>query len=250
MLSNKLSLNNINNTSSNLKDNIINIKEQEAKQINPTEYILSIDGARANMINWISFLCNKLNFSDQTLFRCVTIFDQYFSKISPKEVLNLDQQNLNLITIGCLSLSTKLEEINCNYISFLNEKVLNSQNSKIFINKDLTKMELKILKTLKFKTLYSTPLDFLEIYIEIFRNIFVKGDLMMDSQTFSNIKTFSINLMKNNITNKMYLTNISSDFANICLIKALEQLNMMNSFQYKQLEKSILTLNYQFANVL
>ena len=73
---------------------------------------------------------------------------------------------------------------------------------------------------------------------------------MMDSQTFSNIKTFSINLMKNNITNKMYLTNISSDFANICLIKALEQLNMMNSFQYKQLEKSILTLNYQFANVL
>lgn len=250
MLSNKLSLNNINNTLSNLKDNIINIKEQEAKQINPTEYILSIDGARANMINWISFLCNKLNFSDQTLFRCVTIFVQYFSKISPKEVLNLDQQNLNLITIGCLSLSTKLEEINCNYISFLNEKVLNSQNSKIFINKDLTKMELKILKTLKFKTLYSTPLDFLEIYIEIFRNIFVKGDLMMDSQTFSNIKTFSINLMKNNITNKMYLTNISSDFANICLIKALEQLNMMNSFQYKQLEKSILTLNYQFANVL
>lgn len=36
--------------------------------------ILSINGARANMINWISFLSNKLNFSAQTLFRCVTTF--------------------------------------------------------------------------------------------------------------------------------------------------------------------------------
>ena len=52
----------------------------------------------------------------------------------------MTQEKLNLITIACLSLSTKLEEINCNYITFLNEKVLNSPNSNIFTNKDLTKM--------------------------------------------------------------------------------------------------------------
>ena len=245
MLSNKLSLININNILSDLKDNIINLKEQEAKPINPNEYILSIDGARSNMINWLSLLCNKLNFNDKTLFRSIALFDQYFSIIHPEEAFNLDQQYLNLITIACLSLATKLEEINCNYISFLNEKVLNSPNSKIFTSKDLTRMELKILKTLKFKTLYSTPLDFLEIYLEIFRNISVD----IDSQSFLNIKALSINIMKNNINNIMYLTNNSSNCANSCLMKALEQISMMNSFKYKQLEQS-LTFNCQLTNIL
>ena len=202
------------------------------------------------MLNWLSFLCSKLNFSDQTLFRSISLFDQYFSRISPEQAINLDQLNLNLITIACLSLSTKLEEINCNYISFLNEKVLNSPNSKIFTNKDLTQMEFQILKTLKFKTLYSTPLDFLEIYLEIFRNIIVQGNSNIDSQIFSQIKTLSINLMKSNINNIMYLTNTSSNFGNLCFIQALNQVNMMNSFQFKQLEKSIFTFNYQFSNLL
>ena len=37
MLSNKLSLININNILLDLKDNILNLKEQEAKPINPNE---------------------------------------------------------------------------------------------------------------------------------------------------------------------------------------------------------------------
>ena len=250
MSSNKFSFNNINNNLTNLKEIFTNLKEEEAKPIDPTKYILSIDVARTNMLNWLSFLCSKLNFSDQTLFRSISLFDQYFSRISPEQAINLDQLNLNLITIACLSLSTKLEEINCNYISFLNEKVLNSPNSKIFTNKDLTQMEFQILKTLKFKTLYSTPLDFLEIYLEIFRNIIVQGNSNIDSQIFSQIKTLSINLMKSNINNIMYLTNTSSNFGNLCFIQALNQVNMMNSFQFKQLEKSIFTFNYQFSNLL
>ena len=250
MYSNKFSFNNINNNLTNLKEIFTNLKEEEAKPIDPTKYILSIDVARTNMFNWLSFLCSKLNFSDQTLFRSISLFDQYFSRISPEQAINLDQLNLNLITIACLSLSTKLEEINCNYISFLNEKVLNSPQSKIFTNKDLTQMEFQILKTLKFKTLYSTPLDFLEIYLEIFRNIIVQGNSNLDSHIFSQIKTISINLMKSNINNIMYLTNTSSNFANLCFIQALNQVNMMNSFQFKQLEKSIFTFNYQFSNLL
>ena len=250
MISNKLSLHNINNNLSNLKENFTNLKEEEAKPINTAKYILSIDIARANMVNWLSFLCNKLNFSDQTLFRSISLFDQYFSRISPEQAINLNQENLNLITIACLSLSTKLEEINCNYISFLNEKVLNSPNSQIFTNKDLTKMEFTILKILKFKILYSTPLDFLEIYLEIFKNIIGGGDSNIDSNLFFSIKSLSLNLMKNNINNIMYLTNSSSNFAYLCLIKALNQVSMLNSFQIKQLEKSIFAFNYQFANIL
>ena len=236
----------INNNLSNLKENFIHLKEDEASPINPLEYIISIEEARSNMVNWLSFLCQKLNFKDETLFRSVTLFDQYFSQISIEEASNLDQPTLNLITIACLSLSTKLEEINCNYISFLNEKVLNSPNSQIFTNKDLTKMELKILKTLKFKTLYSTPLEFMEIYLEIYRNIVG----VEDSQLISNIKALAFNLMKNNINNIMYLTNTASHFAYLCFTQALNQLSMMNSLISKKMQKSIFTFNYQFANIL
>ena len=250
MSSNTFSLFDINNNLSNLKENFINSKEQEASPINPLEYVISIEGARTNMVNWLSFLCSKLNFSDQTLFRSISLFDQYISRLSIEQAATLNQETLNLITIACLSLSTKLEEINCNYISFLNEKVLNSSNSKIFTNKDLTQMELRILKALKFKTLYSTPLDFMDIYIEIYRNVFSPNDSILSSQLISNIKNLSISLMKSNINNVMYLTNTSSHFAYLCFIQALNQISMMNSPYLKQLQKSILTFNYQFANIL
>ena len=249
MSSNSFSLNNINNNLSNLKENFINSKEQEASPINPEEYVIS-DIARTNMVNWLSFLCNKLNFTDQTLFRSISLFDQYISKLSIEYAANLDQPTLNLITIACLSLSTKLEEINCNYISFLNEKVLNTPNSKTFTNKDLTKMELSILKTLKFKTLYSTPMDFMDIYIEIYRNIISSNNSEINSQLISNIRILSINLMKANINNVMYLTNSSSQFAYLCFVQALNQVSMMNSPYFKQLEKSIFTFNYQFSSIL
>ena len=250
MSSNSFSFNDINNNLSNLKENFINSKEQEASPINPSKYVISIDIARSNMVNWLSFLCNKLNFAEQTLFRSISLFDQYISKLSIEQAASLDQLSLNLITIACLSLSTKLEEINCNYISFLNEKVLNTPDSKTFTNKDLTKMELTILKTLKFKTLYSTPLDFIDIYIEIYRNIISANNSEINSQLISNIKMLSINIMKGNINNVMYLTNSSSHFAYLCFLQALNQISMMNLSYFKQLEKSIFTFNYQFSNIL
>ena len=248
MSSNSLSFN-VSNLS-DLKETFTNLKDDEASPINPSEYIISIDGARANMVNWLSFLCGKLNFSDQTLFRSVSIFDQYISKMTIDEASELDQQYLNLITIACLSLATKLEEINCNYISFLNEKVLNSPNSQIFTNKDLTNMEFKILKTLNYNTMYSTPLDFIEIYLEIFANVPGSNNTMINPLIISDIKNLSINLMKNNINNIMYLGNNSSHFAYLCFVQTINQISMMNSFHFKLLEKSIFTFNVQFSNIL
>ena len=249
MSSKYFSFTNINNNLLNLKENFINFKEEEASPINPLEYVISIDEARSNMVNWLSFLCSKLNFTDQTLFRSVSLFDQYIAKMSLAEASNLNQENLNLITIACLSLSTKLEEINCNYISFLNEKVLNSPNSKTFTNKDLTKMELTILKALKYKTIYSTPFDFIDIYIEIFKNVVDANNSMMNNQLISDIKILSINLMKNNLNNVMYLTNSSSHFAYLCFIQALNQANLINLINMKQFEKNFFSFNYQFSNV-
>jgi hypothetical protein len=230
---------------SDLKETFTNFKEDEASPKNPSEYLISIEGARANMVNWLSLLCSKLNFSDQTLFRSVSIFDEYISKLTIDDASQINQQYLNLITIASLSLATKLEEVNCNYISFLNEKVLNTPDAKIFTNNDLTNMEFQILKLLQYNTMFSTPLDFLEIYLDIFTKTFG----INDSHIISQIKILAINIMKNNINNVMYLSNSSSHFAYLCFINALNQVSMMNSFNFKQLQRSIFTFNVQFSNI-
>ena len=123
---------------------------------------------RPQIINWIIFLCENLNFSIETLFRTLIIFEQYIGKVKNE---NFNQNNFQLITIGSLSLATKIEEINCNYIKFFTDNVLNSQNNKKYKYKDLIKMEFEILKTLNFKILYSTPINFGKIYFELLKKI-------------------------------------------------------------------------------
>ena len=245
MSSNSFSFNRYAFDLSDLKETFTNFKEDEASPKNPSEYLISIEGARANMVDWLSFLCSKLNFSEQTLFRSVSIFDEYISKLTIDNASQINQQYLNLITIACLSLATKLEEVNCNYISFLNEKVLNTPDAKIFTNNDLTNMEFQILKLLQYNTMFSTPLDFLEIYLDIFTKTFG----INDSHIISQIKILAINIMKNNINNVMYLSNSSSHFAYLYFINALNQVSMMNSFNFKQLQRSIFTFNVQFSNI-
>ena len=250
MMTNEFSFNiNTNSSLSSIKENFDNFKEEELAPINLEDYKISIDDSRSVLISWLSFLCSKLNFTEQSLFRCVSIFDQYISRISKEEASNLDKDYLSLVAIACLSLATKLEEINCNYVKFLNEKVLNSPNSKVYTIKDLTTMELKILKTLKYKTIYSTPLDFIEIYIEIFKSVLGNNRTQVNPQIIAQIKNYSINLVKNNINNEIYLTYSTSQLAYACFIQVLTQTNLINLINMKQFEKSFYSFNYQLSNV-
>ena len=250
MMTNEFSFNiNINGSLSIIKENFEGFKEEESAPIKLEEYKISIDDSRSIIISWLSFLCSKLNFKDQSLFRCVSIFDQYISRISKEEALNLDKDYLSLVAIACLSLATKLEEINCNYVKFLNEKVLNSPNSKVYTIKDLTSMELKILKALKYKTIYSTPLDFIEIYIEIFKSVLGNNRAQVNPQIIAQIKNYTLNLVKNNINNEIYLTYSTSQLAYACFIQVLTQTNLINLINMKQFEKSFFSFNYQLSNV-
>ena len=250
MMTNEFSFNiNTNGSLLSIKENFDNFKEEELAPINLEDYKISIDDSRSVLISWLSFLCSKLNFTEQSLFRCVSIFDQYISRISKEEASNLDKDYLSLVAIACLSLATKLEEINCNYVKFLNEKVLNSPNSKVYTIKDLTTMELKILKALKYKTIYSTPLDFIEIYIEIFKIVLGNNRTQVNPQIIAQIKNYSINLVKNNINNEIYLTYSTSQLAYACFIQVLTQTNLINLINMKQFEKSFYSFNYQLSNV-
>ena len=195
------------------------LKEDEPSNINIKSNELFENETRNNMVKWLVFLCDTLNFNFQTLNRAIIIFDKYISISDLLENEDLTQEKMNLITVGCLSLGTKLEEINCNYVKFFTDKVLNLPDCQIFSIKDLTQMEMTILKKLKFKTLYSTAYDFLLFYLELAEYFY-----NLPKYFIANIKNYSLNLMKQNINSNLYLSMYQSDYAFFCLQQAFVQI--------------------------
>jgi len=201
------------------KYNFITMKEDEPEKIDIKSSELFINETRNNMVKWLSFLCETLNFSTQALYRTVIIFDKFISAFDLLENDDLTQEKMNLITIGCLSLGTKLEEINCNYVKFFTDKVLNLPDCQIFSIKDLTNMEMIILKKLNFKTLYSTSYDFLIFYLDLIEFLFNFPKIFIE-----NIKIYALNLMKQNINTNLFLSLSQSDYAFLCLHQTLMQI--------------------------
>ena len=212
-----------------------NLKENEPELINID---INVNEIRTNMTKWLVFLCDSLNFNLQTLLRTVIILDKFISVSDLFNTKETTQEKLNLITIACLSLATKMEEINCNYVSFFTEKVLNMPNCQIFNVKDLTKMEMNILKELKFNTLYSTAVDFMGVYLELFKNAF-----LANPQFLQNIKIITENLIKENITNKNFVTMQQSDFAFSCFCQALVQFGINQNFVASEFEVFLSNFN-------
>ena len=208
---------------SELKSGFFSLKEDEPQKINIKSNELFENETRNNMVKWLVFLCDTLNFNIQTLYRSVIIFDKYISVSNLLEDEELTQEKMNLITIGCLSLGTKLEEINCNYVKFFTDKVLNLPDCQIFSIKDLTQMEMLILKKLNFKTLYNTCYDFLQFFLDIFKYLYNPTDFFLE-----NIKSYSLFLMKQNINTNLFLSMTQSDYAFCCLNQAFNQLGQFN----------------------
>jgi len=224
---------------SDIKSTFSSLKEDEPSYINIKSNELFENETRNNMVKWLVFLCDTLNFSFQTLNRVIIIFDKYISLSDLFENEDLTQEKMNLITIGCLSLGTKLEEINCNYVKFFTDKVLNLPDCQIFSVKDLSKMELKILKQLKYKTLYTTSYDFLLYYLDIFKYFYNSS-----SYFFENIKNYALYLMKQNINTNVYLSMSQSDYAFFCLHQAFMQIG--NNDIMKKLLNILILFNNDF----
>ena len=200
-----------------------NYKQNEPNIIEPIKFPISLSEVRPQIINWLVFLCDNLNFSIQTLFRSVIILEQYLFKLND---WNLSQEKLNLITIASLSLGTKLEEINCNYTSFFTEKILNNPQFQIYKKTDLTKMEFEILKKLNFKTLYSTAVDFSNIYLKMF-SLYCKDNKFL----IDNLKKVNENILKNLLLNDMIITVSQSQIAYFSFIECFYKLGIFYTFE-------------------
>ena len=214
-----------------IRDNYNNYKQNEASIIEPINYPISLSEVRPQLINWLIFLCDNLNFSIQTLYRSVIIFDQYISK---KKNVIFTQEKLKLIAIASLSLGTKLEEINCNYTSFFTEKVLNSPQCEIYKKSDLTKMEFDILKSLNFKTLYSSAVDFSLVYLEIFKLYCNRNYFLCE-----NFRQVNEAHLKNYLLNDMFITMSQSEIAYLVFVNSFNYMGI-NTIILKNIETIVL----------
>ncbi len=214
-----------------IRDNYNNYKQNEAPIIEPINYPISLSEVRPQLINWLIFLCDNLNFSIQTLYRSVIIFDQYISK---KKNVIFTEDKLKLIAISSLSLGTKLEEINCNYTSFFTEKVLNSPQCEIYKKSDLTKMEFDILKSLNFKTLYSSAVDFSLVYLEIFKLYCNRNYFLCE-----NFRQVNEAHLKNYLLNDMFITMSQSEIAYLVFVNSFNYMGI-NTIILKNIETIVL----------
>jgi len=149
----KVDLNEILEYLINLKLNQISIKNFNNLSVEDASLLIDqripnvreIIEERVKMVDWLIKICKKFNLKNETLFRAISLIDFYLSKTT-KKIMRLEE--VHFIAVVCLNIACKIEEINCNYLIFFKENLL---EKGIYEIDDLIKKETEILKTLQFR---------------------------------------------------------------------------------------------------
>ena len=115
------------------------------------------DKMRAILVDWIIDIHHKLNLKKKTLFHCIFIIDAFLSKNE------IERQNFQLLGMVALLIACKQNEtIYPPLISFL------AFSDNLYTLKELTDMEIKVIRSLEFDILAPTADDFFMINAEYF----------------------------------------------------------------------------------
>jgi hypothetical protein len=116
---------------------------------------------RKKVVEWLLITAKKLALKNETVYRAIHINDIYISKMKYKIT---DIEEIMFSAVVCLNIACKFEEINCNYLLFLKENLLDQSYSKEkFIQK-----ETEILKILNFKINIPNFYTFNNIFVQLF----------------------------------------------------------------------------------
>ncbi|KAF3446556.1 hypothetical protein FNV43_RR11736 [Rhamnella rubrinervis] len=112
--------------------------------------------ARLEAITWILKIRAVFGFRFQTAYLSMTYFDRFLSR---RSINNEQLWAIKLLSVACLSLAAKMEELN---IPALSEFQLEDYN---FESKVIQRMELLVLNTLEWRMAPTTPFAFLPYFI-------------------------------------------------------------------------------------
>ena len=113
---------------------------------------------RFSFINLFISFQRELMLQQETLYLCINLFDKYIQKMTLEKKFS---QDLNLIALTCLFISSKYEEI---YPPYLKEFIEGFKNR--YSKRDIYLKEDEILSSLDFQVLTSSPLLFLKIFCQ------------------------------------------------------------------------------------
>jgi hypothetical protein len=170
---------------SNLRGSQVILKTLQLNQLEEEESTLvkEIFTRRGKLVEYIYFISDNYTFKNETSFKAVQLFDHYLHKLlvkyfssdnSPDNsasqdfITQLFAEFVNYMTVYAiifLNIACKVEEINCNYLSFFNENLLKKKYS--FTNEELNKKETGVLKFLNFRTHMPTSFQFSSIFFQI-----------------------------------------------------------------------------------
>lgn len=100
---------------------------------------------RTETVQWLIATVKNLNLRNETLFKAIQILDLFVASVDYR-IKTAEEFVFNAVV--CLNIACKVEEINCNYLIFLKENLLNKSYTKA----EFIKKEMEVLKTIKFKT--------------------------------------------------------------------------------------------------
>jgi hypothetical protein len=192
---------------------------------------------RGSMIEWIYIINSKLGGSDETLFKAISILDNYFMR----NFQQLEKERLQLISAVCYFIASKTEEVMSFDILFLQNTILKNK----FSQEEIRETEIEILKKISFRLHRVNIHNFTELLIENSKR-FVKNDEML--KLFAKMNNF-VNILSLLVEElifdmepfKIAVINFKTT------IQLLEYNQCITSDEVEMLEKTVINLYSKYA---
>lgn len=194
----------------NVRKSQVLIKQFKINELQGEETVIvkEIFQRRTKIIEYLHYISDNYLFKNETSFKAVQLFDLYLHKIlkiflslnkvkeqtdKEEEIKELFTDFINYTTVYailCLNVACKIEEINCNYLSFFNDNLL--KKKFCFTIEELNRKETHIIKFLNFRTHIPSLFNFSMIFFQILIDI-----IFSDSIKFKNYREKLINELLN-----------------------------------------------------
>jgi hypothetical protein len=244
---------------------------------------------RAKIVNQMIQICQNFRLKNETLYKTVQIFDLFCWKISnfrsfsfknnyggetdninkDENKNTIDQANRNstnsylrdmlkelkIIIVLCLNIACKLEEINCNYIIYFKENLLDDEEKNDFFDlKELVKRETEILKIINFKVATPSFYVFNNVYMQLLNMEIFRTSNKLDFEEIQNIITHLVKV--NDTILKVYCTLHESVYISplysglICIKATLLQFEDLYLSNLSNLKKYLSNLIYSSSYMM
>lgn len=200
---------------------------------------------REKLVDWLFEVFNAVNCSESTIYLTLHMLDAFLFKYKERTLTN---DNIHLIGVVCLFVSSKHEDLCPLFMQDLKQKICHNR----FKESDIKEMEKLLMKVLNFQTIIHSMGDFIRAFFYEFR-ITNKKNILTEKQekNFAEMELYAVFISKVILHSDEFSTYKNSIKAISCIVISFEIVRTqkdMTNLEEELLKKWILTLmeNSQF----